>query len=108
MSASGEVGVRVLVELEGVLSVADVELDELTSGVVFDDDCSAMPAPTPEKSDVAESRIATRELLRIGVESEAVAGHLESPFFCPEFYDRASQARATVRQAFDASAQRVG
>ena len=82
MSASGEVGVGMLVELEGIFLFADVELDELTSGVVFYDDCSAMPAPAPEKSDVADSGISAGELLRIGVEGEAVASQLRSPFIC--------------------------
>jgi len=79
MSASGEVGVWMLVELEGVLFVADVELDELTRGVVFDDDCSAMPAAAPEKSDVTDSGISAGELLRIGVEGEAITLHVRSP-----------------------------
>jgi len=87
-----------LVELEGIFLFADVELDELTSGVVFYDDCSAMPAPAPEKSDVADSGISAGELFRIGVEGEAVAGHLRgSSRHVPQFYDRAMKGRAMAR-----------
>jgi hypothetical protein len=101
MSASGEVGVGMLVELEGVFPFADVELDELTRGVVFYDDCSAVAAPAPEKSDVADPRVAAGELLRIGVEGEAVAGHLRSPFICPQFYAGARKDRATISPRLD-------
>jgi hypothetical protein len=52
VSASGEVGVGVLVELEGVLSFMDVEFDEFACRVLLEDDRGVVPAAAPEKGDV--------------------------------------------------------
>jgi hypothetical protein len=52
MSASRQVGVRVLVQLERVLSFMDVEFDEFAGRVLLEDDSCAVPPAAPEKCDV--------------------------------------------------------
>jgi hypothetical protein len=70
-----KVGVGVLVELERVLSLADVEFDEFARGVFVDDDGCAVSTAAPEEHDVAAGGVAAGELFRVRVEGEAIAGH---------------------------------
>ena len=68
-----------LVELERVLSLMDVELDELAGRVLLEDDSSAVPPAAPEKRDVGAGRVAAGELLRVRVEGKALAMNLDLP-----------------------------
>jgi hypothetical protein len=74
--ASLEVGVRVFIEVERVVSFLDVELDEFAGGVVVDHDCCAVQAAAPEEHDMAARCVTAGELLWVRIEGKAIAIHL--------------------------------